>query len=805
MADAQLRVKYSAMPDPTAVELLSFIKETFNWEELNTLCFQLYVPFDDLAGQTREAKARELIAYMQRVGRTPDLTAALARERPEKYGETFGRGPKPQPRSKPHTRNPRQIFISHAHQDTVFAHRLADDLRREKYEVWIAPESIPPGERWVEAINRGLRESGIFLLVSTPNAVDSEWVEDETNAAFDLAKKKLVRFIRLDVKEADVPPLWTVRQHVSFRGDYQTGLKLLLPALEPSGALVQPPIVDALPVDASTGQAEAQSPEISREVEPPKVETPKEEVSTAEIAASDLENSTELTSEQELEAEKKPTRTEPIATPPSTESKPKTRKRRKQADPKPTVSTKPTVMEVDAALEKDQRPSEKIVEALEQAPAEPADTMFDEKRTEVDELSAEHIDTIPLLYENPSTHTPELSTPNGEILTLSSTAIVGDTIEPVTEFSLEETPEPSSGQLDNAQPVDEINAVNSSIEPLYRSLDNPESTVLDPFQEPADISSEVDSANSIEFQLPPNRNRPNYKALAILLLLGGLGWLCSNTDFNYQGALNISTPETTSDIQEANVTSTREPQIRIVTLPGGLEVEQVYVPAGSLMMGSEDGNINARPVHEVTLDAFWIGRTEVTNAQYEACVSTGVCRPPSDDSSYTRNSYYGNPEYADYPVIHISWEDARTFSEWAGGQLPTEAQWEYAARGPESFKYPWGDTSSSCYLLNFKGNCVGDTSKTGSYLAGASWVDALDMAGNVWEWVNDWYDSDYYDRSPAINPPGPASGDYRVLRGGSWSSDDQLTHAAFRYSANPNSRDTIVGFRVVELLADPES
>jgi formylglycine-generating enzyme required for sulfatase activity len=219
---------------------------------------------------------------------------------------------------------------------------------------------------------------------------------------------------------------------------------------------------------------------------------------------------------------------------------------------------------------------------------------------------------------------------------------------------------------------------------------------------------------------------------------------------------------------------------------GGVQVEQVFVPAGSFMMGSENGADDEQPVHEVTLDAFWIDRTEVTNAQFAGCVADGACQPPSDTSSYTRDNYYGNDEFGDYPVINVSWIDASEFCEWAGGRLPTEAEWEYAARGPESFTYPWDYTQPSDGLLNFNTN-VGDTSEVGSYPDGASWVGALDMAGNVWEWVNDWYDSGYYQNSPGENPTGPASGEYRVLRGGAWNNDVILARSSVRLNNLPPS------------------
>ncbi len=250
-------------------------------------------------------------------------------------------------------------------------------------------------------------------------------------------------------------------------------------------------------------------------------------------------------------------------------------------------------------------------------------------------------------------------------------------------------------------------------------------------------------------------------------------------------------------------TPTAEPQagyMRVV-VRGGVEVEQVFVPTGSFMMGSEEGASDKRPVHEVTLDAFWLDRTEVTNAQFAGCVAAGACQPPAHTSSYTRDQYYGNDEFADYPVIYVSWNDARDFCAWAGGRLPTEAEWEYAARGPEGFTYPWGNQDISCDLANYSGNdgfCVGDTSEVGDYPDGATWIGALDMAGNVWEWVNDWYDSGYYGKSSDENPSGPASGEYRVLRGGAWDYVDDGARSSNRFANHPDSRRNYLGFRCAQ-------
>ncbi|RJP54375.1 MAG: tetratricopeptide repeat protein [Anaerolineaceae bacterium] len=220
----------------------------------------------------------------------------------------------------------------------------------------------------------------------------------------------------------------------------------------------------------------------------------------------------------------------------------------------------------------------------------------------------------------------------------------------------------------------------------------------------------------------------------------------------------------------------------------------VYIPAGEFEMGSDISSSNEEPVHTVYLDTFWIDQTEVTNKMYSLCVSAGICQPPKAVNSYSRTSYYDNSDFENYPVIYVDWEMANTYCTWAGRRLPTEAEWEKAARGTTGYNFPWGD-EMNCDKANGM-SCIGETTPVGQYTLGKSPFGALDLAGNVMEWVADWYSATYYASSPRENPAGPSSGSTHVLRGGSWKSNENSIRSSYRFGLNPDMTNFyVIGFR----------
>lgn len=230
----------------------------------------------------------------------------------------------------------------------------------------------------------------------------------------------------------------------------------------------------------------------------------------------------------------------------------------------------------------------------------------------------------------------------------------------------------------------------------------------------------------------------------------------------------------------------------------------ILIPAGPFTMGSHDGFPNERPEHNVTLDAYYIDQYEVTLSLYRKFLEEGKHESPStwdDEAART---------VGDRPAIGIKWESAATYCRWAGKRLPTEAEWEKAARGTDGRRYPWGDmqpfvdianynrgmwVSEAITLVAVTSGLEGMSVRHGLKEGGKSPFGIFHMAGNAAEWVADWYERDYYQKSSVKNPPGPATGEKRVLRGGSWADLPSALRVTARVSAEPDFEDRTVGFR----------
>lgn len=223
---------------------------------------------------------------------------------------------------------------------------------------------------------------------------------------------------------------------------------------------------------------------------------------------------------------------------------------------------------------------------------------------------------------------------------------------------------------------------------------------------------------------------------------------------------------------------------------------QAYIPEGTFRMGGMDEHVqrDEEPPHNVTLKAFWMDKLEVTNGMYMLCVEAGACEPPQAFKSQTRDTYFNNSDFTNHPVVYVTWLQAQTYCEWAGRRLPTEAEWERAARGDDFRTYPWGDERPDSSRGNFN-YFVGDTTPVGNFPAGASPYGILDMSGNVAEWVADYYDANYYAQGVTMNPPGPgARSEFfnRVVRGGTFQDafrDVRIANRASVRGSNPNADD----------------
>ena len=243
------------------------------------------------------------------------------------------------------------------------------------------------------------------------------------------------------------------------------------------------------------------------------------------------------------------------------------------------------------------------------------------------------------------------------------------------------------------------------------------------------------------------------------------------------------------------------------------EMRLVFVPEGLFIMGARAGTPDSDetefPQRTVLVNAFWIDQTEVTNGMYALCVLEGGCTLPALNYTLTRPEYYEDLSFAEYPVVHVTWEQANAYCTWAGRRLPTEAEWEKAARGTDGRTYPWGEDAPTCDHLRFGDpgpglpSCENDTARTGQFEMGISPYGALDMSGNVWEWTADWYAADAYRMDTDENPKGPETGETKVLRGGAFNDGAGTVRTANRHQTAPDNPSYTIGFRCAISASTP--
>lgn len=258
-----------------------------------------------------------------------------------------------------------------------------------------------------------------------------------------------------------------------------------------------------------------------------------------------------------------------------------------------------------------------------------------------------------------------------------------------------------------------------------------------------------------------------------------------------EGEPEVIPTEATQPISETSGEPVTTPEAFV--LPEGM----VLIPATRYIMGCDPEHNNGYscptdelPLHEVSLSAFAIDIYEVTNVQYAECVAADGCSFPVATASQAHEDYFSNPDYANFPMINVKWEEAQAYCTWAGKRLPTEAEWELAARGTTPKAYAWGDDTPECAKANVYNDasmsaCVGDTVAVGSYPDGASEFGVMDMTGNVLEWVADSYVEGFYSVSPTENPLAEETSQVKVVRGGGWASNwlaSRLTSRAFDLS-----------------------
>ncbi|MEZ4709939.1 MAG: SUMF1/EgtB/PvdO family nonheme iron enzyme [Caldilineaceae bacterium] len=794
-------------------------------------------------GENQRVIIFKLLTWAESNGRVAHLIAAALRQRPgnpllqQLVQDSRGWGLPTQTTAPPTTRHSPpvtiDIFLSYSRQDAQIMQRIYADLRAAGFAVWI-DEGLEPGTpHWQAAIEEAIRQARYMVVILTPSAKASPWVNNEIAYAQAHGRPVLPVLASGDFK--DVAPLGLINvQHVDIRQDYGVVATSLLPALR---AYLQPSLHDYLPRTLSSAPSQLPKPAVTVWKQPwlwgafmalllgigvvswpylvgnfdfrsnnDSTATPANEVAANEpepvipIAAR-LPLTESITQTMALTAT---TMTTSSPTPLPSDTATAT------ATPSPTVINTPTATSA--------RPATSTAIPLTTMAARAISTSFSATATAQATVLQGSIRATLTALARTRAPTP---LPSGDAVTLLGpleTTLKGrQTFRWTSNIILD------AGQYYEMVfwPVGRDPMING-FSPVGASVENQVSTDLD--MAGRSLSHLLIAGQEYEWGVLLVELNPYHK----LQYLGG----GHRFRFEYSsggggsaggGQQSTGTPKTTATATltpSPTSTPTLAPgATRVIQIAPGIEMTFVYVPAGEFSMGSPDGvgDDDEHPQHLVKLEAYWIGLTEVTNAQYRPFVEAGGY---ADDQWWTeagrqwcQEKGYEKPELWNYsrwnddlqPVVGISWYESYAYTQWLSAQtgldirLPTEAQWEKAVRGTNGRTYPWGEEEPTNELANYG---IGGTKLVGSYPDGASLdYGALDMAGNVLEWTSSLYVEYPYGTDDGREEVSGAV--RRVLRGGSWFNNPNLLRGANRRSYFPGNRDPNAGVRLV-VLSPPE-
>jgi formylglycine-generating enzyme required for sulfatase activity len=696
-------------------------------------------------------------------------------------------------------------FISYSRADSGFAVRLAKDLKAAGYDIWLDQLDIPTGTRWDDEVEIALESCSTFMIVLSPESLQSQNVKDETGYAIDSGKN----ILPVKIKSGDIPFRLRRFQYVDFSNQsYADSLKEIKSILSVKGQLLTPGEVAAKSIDTKTlSQKTTPVPRTYQTTiirpspkDSPPVKKSKSRglmIGVAVVALLTLAGiilNTVRTSKPSIAAipsieptvVKVTATKQPTIIPPSDTAQVALLN---ETGPSENFLTK---FEGNQDLE-DWEPFVKGLGSRSQVTVSPSDTGLGFNLDDKD-LHAYYM-YKPVTYKDAIIRIKvENLGQNSNIVgmvcrrtgdTWYELSIIGGGEWKLYKYEGEYLPLTNGG---------------TNLIKLGKNINEYEMHCTN-----NDISLLINGQLVTTYNIKKNPYTEGQVGFSV----------STGTVFPIDiRLLEFEVSQATSELAAVDETpipvtgGTDSPSNVVNSMVSAQDdMKMVFVPAGEFTMGSDTGEVNERPAHTVSLDAFWIDQTEVTNRMFAAFLNSK--KEAADELStwfdvgdkdlrirYVDDSWQVDPGFEDQPFIEVKWFGASAYCEWRGDgtRLPTEAEWEKAARGTTSNLYPWGN-QIDCNLANY-GECVGSAVKIGNYPGNASPFGALDMAGNVMEWVADWYGENYYVNSPSANPQGPESGQDRVVRGGSWdgSTEDQV-RVTYRHHLPPDDSKDDGGFR----------